>query len=88
MGLTAKDWTELVISSIFALVVFGNISTKAGYPRWHGLIMAIPILNIVALLVFAFSTWPIESELLQSQLAGTKSNTTVAASSGPLHNSS
>lgn len=72
MAFTLRDWLAVGISSIFALVVFGNISAKAGYPRWHGLIMAIPFLNVIALVVFAFSTWPIESDLLQSQLGSSK----------------
>ena len=60
-----KDWLELAVSSVFAFVVFGNISSKAGYPRWHGLIMAVPFLNLVALVIFAFSYWPIEDKLLK-----------------------
>jgi hypothetical protein len=73
MTFTLKDWLALAVSSLFAYVVFGNISSKAGYPRWHGIIMAIPLLNVVALMVFAFSTWPIESDLLKSQLGGSTS---------------
>jgi hypothetical protein len=73
MTLHLKDWLAVAVSSLFAYVVFGSISSKAGYPRWHGLIMAIPLLNLVALMVFAFSTWPIESELLQSRLGGSGS---------------
>jgi hypothetical protein len=68
MTFTLKDWLALAVSSLFAYIVFGSISSKAGYPRWHGLIMAVPLLNLVALVVFAFSTWPIERELLQSRL--------------------
>jgi len=70
MTFTLKDWVALAVSSAFAFVVFGNISSKAGYPRWHGLVMAIPLLNLAALVVFAYSTWPIESELLQLRLGG------------------
>jgi len=65
---TLKDWVGLAVSSVFAFVVFGSISSKAGYPRWHGLIMAIPFLNLVALMVFAYSTWPIEEKLLKIEL--------------------
>ena len=72
MNFTFKDWIALAVSSVFAFAVFGNISSKAGYPRWHGLIMALPIVNLVALLFFAYSTWPIESKLLQLELAGSK----------------
>jgi hypothetical protein len=72
MNFTFKDWIALAASSVFALAVFGNISYKAGYPRWRGLVMAIPLLNLVALLFFAYSTWPIESKLLQLELVGSK----------------
>jgi hypothetical protein len=68
MAFTAKDWIELVVSSLFAYVVFGNISSKAGYPRWHGLVMLIPILNLVAIGIFAFSPWPIENKVLELEL--------------------
>jgi hypothetical protein len=70
--MNSKDWIALAVSSVFAFVVFGNISSKAGYPRWHGLIMAIPVVNLVALLFFAYSTWPIESKLLQLELGGSQ----------------
>ena len=65
MNFTLQDWVALAISSVFSFVVFGTISSKAGYPRWHGLIMAVPILNLVALVTFAYSSWPIEAKLLE-----------------------
>ncbi|MFZ0816498.1 MAG: hypothetical protein WAM78_13320 [Candidatus Sulfotelmatobacter sp.] len=68
MNLTLKDWIALAVSSVFAFAIFGNISSKAGYPRWHGLVMAIPFVNLVALIFFAYSTWPIESKLLRFEL--------------------
>lgn len=68
MAFTVKDWIGLVISSLFAYIVFGNISSKAGYPRWHAFAMLIPILNIVAIVIFAFSAWPIESKVLELEL--------------------
>jgi hypothetical protein len=71
---TLKDWVGLALSSVFAFVVFGSISSKAGYPRWHGLIMSIPLLNLVALIVFAYSTWPIEEKLLKIELGGPGDN--------------
>jgi len=70
MAFTMKWWIELVISSLFAYIVFGNISSKAGYPRWHGFVMLIPILNIVAIVIFAFSSWPIETKVLDLELRG------------------
>jgi hypothetical protein len=72
MDFTLKDWIELALSSMFAFVVFGSISSKAGYPRGHGLVMAVPLVNLVVLLFFAYSTWPIESKLLELELAGSR----------------
>jgi hypothetical protein len=64
--------TSILISILFAIFVFGVIAAKAGYPRWYGLVMAFPFLNIVALYLFAYSTWPIEAQLLELQFrAGT-----------------
>jgi hypothetical protein len=65
MSFTIKDWIALAVSSLFAYVVFGNISSKAGYPRWHAFAMLIPFVNVVAIVVFAFSTWPIEAKVLE-----------------------
>jgi len=68
MTITIKDWIALVISSVFACVVFGTISSKAGYPRWHGLLMTVPVVNLIMLITFAFSRWPLETRLLESEL--------------------
>ena len=68
MIFTARGWVSLVISSLFAYFVFGKISSKAGYPRWHGLIMLVPFLNVIAMLIFAYSEWPIETKVLDLEL--------------------
>ena len=44
------DWIGLAVSSLFAYVVFGKISSRVGYPRWHGLLMAVPVVNLIALI--------------------------------------
>ncbi len=69
MNFTLIDFVGLAVSSVFAFIVFGNISSKAGYPRWHGLIMAVPLLNLIALVIFAYSNWPIEKQLLRLEFA-------------------
>jgi hypothetical protein len=64
---------------IFALVmvglavfIWGTIFKKAGYSFWFGLLMLVPIGNLIWLLIFAFSKWPIEQELehYRGQLGG------------------
>jgi len=68
MNSTIKELAALIISIVTAFFVFGNISSKAGYPRWYGVLMVIPFLNIVVLLWFAYSARPIEEDLLKLQL--------------------
>jgi hypothetical protein len=55
----------LFFVAMIALAVFiwGTIFRKAGYSFWTGLLMFIPLVNLVWLLIFAFSKWPIHLEL-------------------------
>lgn len=63
----------------FALVVFAisilvwcRIVGRTGLSAWLGLLMFVPIANLVMFLVLAFGRWPIEDELqrLRTQAAG------------------
>lgn len=55
------------ILAALALTFWGYIWThifeKAGYNRWWGLAMLVPLANVVALVLFAFSDWPVDAEL-------------------------
>jgi uncharacterized membrane protein YhaH (DUF805 family) len=42
----------------FLLWTTVRIARKAGYSGWWSLLMLIPIVNVVVLWVFAFSSWP------------------------------
>ena len=48
---------------IFAVVIYWRIFAKAGYSGAMGLLMFIPIVNIVMLCILAFGEWPIYKEL-------------------------
>ena len=52
----------LVIILVFGFVAYGwpamIISRRAHGSPWPGAIMAIPVINIIAIWVFAFSRWP------------------------------
>lgn len=52
-----------LIISIIAIWV--KIFTKAGFKRWMGFLMVIPIANIVMLLILAFKEWPVEQKIRQ-----------------------
>jgi hypothetical protein len=47
----------------FMIFVWGTIFKKAGYSFWMSILMIIPIVQLIWLLVFAFSKWPIQQEL-------------------------
>ena len=52
-----------LIISIIQVLVFCKIFSKTGYSWALGLLMLVPIANIVMLFVLAFAEWPIEREL-------------------------
>lgn len=56
----------LAIASLVAYVV---ILRKAGYSGWAVLLAFIPLVNVVAFFVFAFSDWPVRKQLRESQRA-------------------
>src|SRR6266436_8473273 len=73
-GTTVLDTTALAIiilvsslvglvGIIFAVIVYWRIFAKAGYSGALGLLMFVPIANIVMLCVLAFGEWPIYREL-------------------------
>jgi hypothetical protein len=49
-------------------LVPGRIFAQAGYSRWLGLIVAIPVANLIVLVWFAFAEWPIRVELERLRL--------------------
>ena len=52
------ELTVVLVLLVFGYFIFGQIFSKAGYPRWLGLTMVIPLLNLVVLIWFAFADWP------------------------------
>jgi len=45
---------------IFSIVIYWRIASKAGYPGVASLLLLIPLVNIIMIIIFAFSEWPIE----------------------------
>ena len=60
----------LIITAI-RILIFCKIFSKAGYCWALGLLMLIPIANIIMLFVLAFADWPVQKEmrLLKQQQA-------------------
>jgi hypothetical protein len=55
----------VIYVAIFVLILIGwvKILSKAGYSGWWVLIGFVPLVNLVMLLVFAFSDWPVLQEV-------------------------
>jgi|SRR6266849_5301573 len=60
-----------LIGLIFAIIIYWRIFAKAGYSGARSLLMLIPVVNLIIIIMFAFSEWPIQRELNQlRQMAG------------------
>jgi len=59
--------------TVITAIVYCMIFSKAGYCWALGLLMFLPIINIVMLLILAFGDWPVRRELrlLKQQLEKT-----------------
>lgn len=47
----------------FGVLIFWQIFAKAGYSGAWSLLMLVPLANVVALCILAFSRWPVQDEL-------------------------
>jgi hypothetical protein len=47
-----------LIFGVLAFIPMVQIIGKAGYSRWWGVLMLIPLVNLIMLWVFAMSRWP------------------------------
>lgn len=52
-------------SVVFMAIIYWRIFSKAGYSGVMGLLMFVPIANIVVLCILAFGEWPLYQELYQ-----------------------
>lgn len=55
----------MIVSIVFAVIVWWRIFSKAGYSGAMSLLMFVPIANLIILCVLAFGEWPIYRELNQ-----------------------
>ena len=56
MAIRAAD--DMLVFAALIIVPFWFIFRKAGYSQWLGLLMVVPIVNLVMLYFLAFSDWP------------------------------
>ena len=52
-----------IVFVVVLIVAAAKILPKAGYSPWFALLLLIPLVDLVMVLVFAFSDWPVDKEL-------------------------
>ncbi len=52
-----------LIVTIIKILIYCKVFSKAGYCWALGLLMLVPIVNIIMPFIFAFADWPIQKEL-------------------------
>jgi hypothetical protein len=57
-----------IVTIVLAIVIWWRIFSKAGYSGALGLLMLVPIANLVMILILAFAEWPIQTELNQLRM--------------------
>lgn len=53
----------IIIIVVLSIVIYWRIASKAGYPGAYSLLMLVPLVNLIVLIMFAFTEWPIERQL-------------------------
>ncbi len=48
----------MLVFAVLIILPFSFIFRKAGYSQWLGLLMIVPIVNLILLYFLAFSEWP------------------------------
>lgn len=67
LGLSLLTCIVGLVVLVIAAWIWWRILAKTGYGGPLGLLMLVPIANLVLLLVLAFGEWPVEKEVHRSQ---------------------
>ena len=51
-------WLTMLLGAVVIVLPFWKIFAKAWFSGWLGLLMIVPMVNLIALYVLAFSDWP------------------------------
>ncbi len=66
---------------VFQIYCYWRVAVKSGYEGAYSLLMLVPLVNLVIMLIWVFSEWPIEAELKRYRAAGPPPPPVVPASS-------
>jgi hypothetical protein len=49
---------HMLVLGLVLIIPFWQLFSKAGHSGWWSLLMLVPLVNLIALFVLAFSSWP------------------------------
>ena len=58
----AGHWLWMLVIATVAIIPAWKICQRTGYPGWLGLLIVIPVVNLVLLYLLAFGEWPSERD--------------------------
>jgi uncharacterized membrane protein YhaH (DUF805 family) len=58
---------HMLVVGLILISPFWQLFVKAGFAGWWSLLMVIPLVNLIALYVLAFSSWPALSRRSEGQ---------------------
>ncbi|KMQ76216.1 hypothetical protein Msub_12426 [Marinobacter subterrani] len=57
-ALWTGHWLWMLVIAIILVIPAWRICQRAGFPGWMGLLILIPLVNLVLLYFIAFADWP------------------------------
>lgn len=69
--MTDFGWLPMIVWAALVIIPFWKICQKAGYPGVLGLLIIVPLVNLVFLYYLGFATWPIQKSGEEQPPGGT-----------------
>jgi len=63
----AGHWLWMLVMAVFLVVPAWRICQRIGYPGWMGILIIVPMVNLVFLYFIAFAKWPMNKEKWQDE---------------------
>lgn len=56
----AGHWLWMLVIAVAVVIPVWRICRRTGYPGWMGIMILVPVINLIFLYFMAFADWPAE----------------------------